>query len=240
MLFTKKLAQKDYVAMFSLLDKCPFIKEFDEYDKLIEYTDNTYIKAQKALDNKDYEKVLAYASRLLYFPELKKDASQMIESANIMKKFITAFEEDKVSSMYEMIGEHPSLMELYEAQALEDDWNDHLVLAEKYAAKGDMVNVISSLEDFFQIKAKFLNISMVVQQAYISQLNRALRLDKSVPLIENAIKQYLLFFGEDAYLNDFFELFSEKYASKLDLSRLKKGDINLFRPAMIIPEIVVK
>ena len=157
-----------------------------------------------------------------------------------MKKFITAFEEGKVSLMYELIGECPSLMELHEAQALEDDWNYHLVLAEKYAAKGDMVNVVSSLEDFFQIKAKFFNIALVAQQAYISQLNRALRLDKSASLIENAIKQYLLFFAEDEYLDDFVERFLEKHSSVLDLSRLKKGDIDLFRPNMIIPEIVVK
>jgi len=239
MLFVKKLSQKDYISIFSLLKKCPFIKEFDEYDKLMEYADSTYIKAQQALDKKDYKKVIEYATDLLHFPEFHEEAAQMIENAEVIKKFTLAFEESKLPSMYKMIGEYPSLMELSEAKDLEDDWNDHLVLAQQYASKADIVNVIASLEDFFEIKAKFLSIALVVQQAYISQLNRALRSSKSTLLIENAIKQYLVFFGDDEHINEFVEAFIEKYESKLELAKLPKGDIKLFRPHMIIPDIVV-
>lgn len=238
MLFVKKLSQKDYVSIFQLLNKHPFIKEFDEFDELMKYADSTYIKAQQALDKKNYEKVIEHATYLLHFPEFHEDAAQMIDNTKMIKRFTLAFEESKLASMYEMIGEHPSLMELREAKELEDDWNHHLVLAQQYASKADIINVIASLEDFFEIKAKFLNIAFVVQQAYISQLKRALGSNKSIPLIENAIKQYLVFFGEDEYINDFVEAFLAKHETTLELLKLQKGDINLFRPFMIIPEIV--
>ena len=238
MLFRKKLAQKDYISIFSLLQKCPFIKEFDEYSKLIEYADATYIKAQKALDMKEYEKVVEYASILLHFPELKDDANEMMEYAKVMKKFIHAFENSDVSSMYTMMSENPNLIELSEAKGLEDDWSHHLILAEKFASKGDLVNVIASLEDFFQIKAKFLPIAHVAQQAYISQLYRAVRSAKAVPVIKSAIKQYLIFFGEDESIEEFIEHFCKHHKEKFDTSRLQKGDITLFRPSMIIPNIV--
>ena len=238
MLFKKKLALKDYKALFALLEKCPYIKEFDEYDKLLEYADNCYINAQHALDKKDYAKVVSYASQLLYFPDLQDDAKEMIDNAEVLEKFTMAFASDDIALMYEMIGDHPFLIELKEAKALEEDWNYHLVLAEKYASKADVVNAIASLEDFFDIKAKFNAIAVVMQQAYISQLNRALRSKKSQFVIQNSIKQYLVFFGVDDHIENYIENYIEFFGSSFDLSRLEKGNIELFRPSMIILDIV--
>jgi len=238
MLFKKKLAQKDYIALFNLLDKCPFIKEFDEYHQLLEYADTLYIKAQQALDKKEYAKVLAFLSVLLAFPDFKDDAKEMSENVKVMEKFSQAFEEKDLAQMYNMIGESPFLMELQEAKSLEDNWQHHLLLAEKFASKSDVVNVIASLEDFFEIKAKFLNIAIVVQQAYLSQLYRALLAKKSKLVLENAIKQYSNFFGVDEDLESFVEKFKEQEGSGIELANLQKGDINLFKPFMIIPDIV--
>jgi len=237
-LFKKKLAQKDYVALFSLLDKCPFIKEFDEYDKLLKYADGFYINAQRALDKKDYTKVILYASELLHFPDFKNDAKEMIEHAKILEKFTLAFGREDMASMYEMIGEYPFLIELKEAKALEEDWNYHLVLAEKYASKADVVNAIASLEDFFEIKAKFMSIAIVMQQAYIAQLYRALRSKKSQTVIKNSIKKYVTFFGIDDHIENYIENYIVAFGVNCDLPRLQKGDIQLFRPFMIIPDIV--
>jgi len=238
MLFRKKLAQKDYVSIFSLLQKCPFIKEFDEYNKLNEYADTTYIKAQKALDKKEYAKVVEYASILLHFPDFKEDADAMLANAKVLKKFLFAYEEGDVSSMYSMMGENPFLIELPEAKALEEDWSEHLILAEKFAAKADVVNVIASLEDFFEIKAKYLPIALVMQQVYLAQMYRAVRSSKAVPIVKNSIKQYLVFFGEDDFIEAFVEHFCKHHKEKFDISRLQKGNINMFRPFMIIPNIV--
>jgi len=239
MLFRKKLSQKDYLSIFALLKKCPFIKEFDEYSKLIDYADTTYIKAQKALDKKDYAKVVECTSILLNFPDLKDDANEMMANAKLMEKFIHAYEENDVASMYSMMGENPFLIELPEAQGLEDDWHHHLVLAEKFASKADLVNVVASLEDFFEIKAKHLPIALVVQQAYLSQLYRAIRSTKAVPVIKNAIKQYLVFFGQDGFVEEIVECFYKYHKEKFDISKLQKGDISLFKPFMIIPNIAV-
>ncbi|PHR58870.1 MAG: hypothetical protein COA44_01630 [Arcobacter sp.] len=239
MLFKKKLAQKDYISLFMLLNKCPFIKEFDEYYQLLEYADKLYIKAQQALDKKKYTQVLGFLSILLAFPDFKEDAKEMIAHAKVMEKFTHAFDEKDLSHMYELIGESPFLMELDEAKALEDDWQNHLLLAEKFASKGDIVSVIASLEDFFKIKAKYLSIALVLQQAYLSQLYRALASKKSKAILENAIKQYLVFFGKDELFEDFVEKFKKQENSNIELLNLQKGDINLFKPFMIIPDIVI-
>jgi len=238
MLFLKKLAAKDYKALFSLLDRCPFIKEFDEYDQLVDYADTLYIKAQQALNKKDYSTALECAGELLHFPDFVDDANEMVENAHVLEKFTLAFASDNMALMYEMIGEYPFLTELKEAKALEEDWNYHLVLAEKFASKADVVNAIASLEDFFEIKAKFISIAVVMQQAYITQLNRALRSNRSQSVIDNSIKKYISFFGLDDHIDNYIENYIVKFDSKFDTSRLQKGDIQLFRPFMIIPDIV--
>ena len=137
-----------------------------------------------------------------------------------------------------MIEEFPFLMALDEVKNLEDDWKHHRVLAEKFAVKADVVSVIASLEDFFDIKAKYLSIALILRQAYLSQLYRALRAKKSNQVLEKAIKQYLIFFGIDEALEVFVQNFRKDRSSSIELSNLQKGDINMFKPFMIIPEIV--
>ncbi len=234
MLFTKILAKKDYKAIFNLLNKCPFIKEFDEYDKLLEYADECYIKAQQSIERKDYSNAVMYAYELMNFPDFTADAKEMIENTRILEQFSKAFASNDMALMYQMIGEHPFLVEMEEAKALEEDWHHHLLLAEKYASKADVVNTVASLEDFFEIKAKHLPIAVVLQQAYIAQLNRALRSKKSQTVVQNAIKQYVVFFGIDDHIENYIEFFQADF----DLSCLQKGDIKMFRPFMIIPDIV--
>ncbi len=238
MLFRKKLAQKDFQALSALIKKCPFVKEFDEYDLLMEFADKTFIKAQEAMKNRDYDKAMKYAVKLLSFPDLKEDAQSMMEEASVLEKFEVAFDNDDMNSMYKMISAYPYLSELSEAKALEDDWKYHLVLAEKYAAKADVFNAAGALEDFFEISSKHQSISVVMQEAYIMQIQRALRSEKPVNIIENAIKQYVLFFGINDHIEHFYENFSDKYTTQVELKKLQKGNAALFRPTMIIEDIV--
>jgi hypothetical protein len=237
-LFRKKLAQKDFLALSALILKCPFVKEFDEYNMLMEYSDNLFIKAQKAMDEKFYDKAVKYATELLSFVDLKEDAQALIEEASVLETFEVAFDNDDMNTMYKMLSEYPYLSERSEAQALESDWKYHLVLAQKYAAKADVINAVESLEDFFDIKSKQQSISVVMQEAYIMQIQRALRAEKPMLVIENAIKQYVLYFGVNDHIEHFYEKFIEKYETSLELRRLAKGDASQFRPTMIIEDIV--
>lgn len=238
LLFQKKLAQKDYVTIFSLLKKCPFIKEFDEYDKLLEYADDIYLKAHKALDENKYAELITYTSELIYFPEYQDEANKMRAYANAKEKFTKALQVEDLPLMYELIGKYTFLRELPEAKSLEQKWNKHLILAEKYASNADVTNVISILEDFFEIRAKFNSIAVIMQQAYISQLKRALRSNRSQYAVENSIKKYLSFFGTDEHIENYIESYIETSGSTFDISGLRKGSIKEFRPSMIISDIV--
>jgi len=238
MLFRKKLAQKDFLALIALIKKCPFVKEFDEYDMLMEYADNIFIKAQQAMEKREYSKAVKYAKELLPFPDLKEDAQVMIKEADVLETFEQAFDNDDMNSMYKMITQYPYLAELSEAQALESDWKYHLELAQKYAAKADVVNAAESLEDFFEIRSKHQSISVVMQEAYIMQIQRALRSDRSVETIDRAVKQYVLFFGINDHIEHFDEMFKKKHPNSTSLSQLQKGNASLFRPSMIIEDII--
>ena len=77
-----------------------------------------------------------------------------------------------------------------------------------------------------------------MQEAYIMQIQRALRSEKPVNIIENAIKQYVLFFGINDHIEHFYENFSDKYTTQVELKKLQKGNAALFRPTMIIEDIV--
>ncbi len=238
MLFQKKLAQKDYQALFTLLERCPFIKEFDEYDDLIAYADNLYIKAHQSLENEDYADCVKYASELLLFPDFKDDVLEMMERSKVYQDFSDAFHLNDVPKMYEMIGKNPYLMERKEAKEIEGNWYAHLLLAEKFASRGDVSGVVSSLKDFFEIKSKYVSVAIVMQQAYMSQLGIALRTGKSEVLIARGLEKYIRLFGLDEHVENFLEKYEGKRGGVLHLSAMQNGDITLFRPSMIINDIV--
>ena len=237
-LFQKKLIQKDFVALFALVKKCPFIKEFDEYDKLLEYADNTYIKTHQALEKRDYATALLGAKELMHVPEFKDDALQIITQSEMMQSFTKAFEENNIAAMYELIGEYPYLTDLPEAKVLEDEWDEHLQLAEKYASTGDVVNATAALEDFFDISAKFLPIANVLKQAYMFQLARVLRNQKHLFHVTGGIRQFVAFFGIDDNLKELIEQLNRFDNVNIDVEGMHCGDISRFTPSMIIPDIM--
>jgi len=237
-LFKKKLIQKDYKALFSLADKCPFIKELDEYEKLIEYGDSLYIKSQQYLSQKKYDLAIKYANELKNFKDFEEEALEMIEETSVVSEFMKAFSNENIPLMYELISKYPYLIHEKEAKALENNWNEHLILAQKYASKADIVHVVAVLEDFFEIESKYLSISLLMQEAYIAQMSRALRAGASDIVLEKAIKKYVLFFGINDHIEVFNELFFKKSNSKVELENLKQGQSERFKPSMIIMDIL--
>ena len=74
---------------------------------------------------------------------------------------------------------------------------------------------------------------------YMVQLEEAVQ--KKVPQskIENGIKNYMLNFGLQDQIENFFNYFKENYPeSKLNLEHLTQGSLSMWRPSMIVKSIL--
>jgi hypothetical protein len=82
-------------------------------------------------------------------------------------------------------------------------------------------------------------MASVYALAYMTQIERAIKQKKDKHQIENAIRGYMLHFGEDDYIISTYELFCQKYDDiKIDMETLKKGSKKQWRPTMRVENIL--
>jgi hypothetical protein len=82
-------------------------------------------------------------------------------------------------------------------------------------------------------------IATSVAWCYITQLDRALKSKAEQKIIENGIKNYMLYYGLTGQITTFFEQFLKSYPqTKLNLESQKQGAIENWRPPMMVKSIL--
>jgi hypothetical protein len=71
------------------------------------------------------------------------------------------------------------------------------------------------------------------------ELENSIRGKKDKSIIEKGIKNYMLSFGLQDQIENFFRIFKSRYKdSKLSLDHLRKGSLSMWRPSMIVDTIL--
>ena len=118
-------------------------------------------------------------------------------------------------------------------------WNNDLSLANEKAVDGDVDGVKKALQMYMNISSKYASIATVFGWCYMVQLENAIRGKKDKSMIENGIKNYMLSFGLQDQIENFFRIFKSRYKdSKLSLEHLTKGSLSMWRPSMIVDSIL--
>jgi len=236
--FKTALAKKDFRVASELIRQHPFLKEFPEYDKMMMYADNLYMKAQKLIydgNNVDAMKILR---ALGSFPDFQEEVRESLKEIENKQKFYDAIDENNYAIAYNMMTLSEDLEETEAGKKLLQEWNEDFEKANMYAALGDAEGIKNVLEKYFNVSSKYTSIATVFAWCYISQLEHALREKRNRSEIEQGIKNYVVNFGVDDQIELFYELFKRKYPdSKLKLNNLKKGSLSMWRPSMIIDSI---
>ncbi len=237
--FKVAVGQKDFKVAFELLKQHPFLKEFPEYDALMKYGDSLYIKSQKFLQEGDTHSAVKVLRILLDFTDFSKEAKELLYNVEAYQKFFNAIEDEDMQLAYNLLDSLDNLMDTEDGQKLQEQWNSDFNKANLYAAKADLSSVKSTLQSYMQISSKNISLASVFGLCYIVQLENALRDKKEQRVIENGIKNYILYFGVDERIETFFVLFKEKYPqSKLNLELQTKGSSSMWKPAMIVNSIL--
>jgi hypothetical protein len=122
---------------------------------------------------------------------------------------------------------------------LEQIWENDYDKASEAAARSDVEGVKKILDKYMQIRSKYMAIGTLISWCYIGELNRALKIKIDQKIIENGIKNYVLYFGLSDQVVTFFDLFCKEYPeTKLNLESQVKGSIESWRPSMIIKSIL--
>ncbi|HEX5623066.1 MAG TPA: hypothetical protein VFX57_01370 [Sulfuricurvum sp.] len=238
--FKKVIASRNFVKFLEVVKKYPFLKEFDEYDEVMQYIDRLYITTHKEFKAGDYLNAKNGCDILVLFPDYAQEAREMAEVIKIKNLFYEALGTDNVISAFAYMSMYPILYETPEAKKLEMQWNNTLDQALRYAAKGNVAELRKIFVYYLSINAKYSAMGSVFTQCYAAQLEQKLGIHAESSELENGIRNYVSMFGTDDIILAFFDAFKGQYSTKTELKMLKQGSLDSWTPAMIVNDITVK
>ena len=237
--FQTALGQKAFRTCFELIERYPFLKEFPDYDRLISYGDKLYMQVHQLIKENKISTALKLLEQLKFFNDFHEEAQILTQKIQTRQKFIQAVESNDIVTVYNMMAISEDLLETEEGLKLQTQWNKDVSQANRYAAKGDAEGVYKVLKPYMKIESKYTFLATIFGWCYMVQLENALQNNVSQATLERGIKNYILLFGEQDQIEDFFQVFKEKYPeSKLNLELLKKGSLSMWRPSMIVKSIL--
>ena len=238
--FKKVIAARDFVKFFELTRNHPFLKEFPDYNTIIEYSDKLHLQALKLYQSGDITTVKKICEILIHFPDYSNEAREILETIKVKHLFLDAITSENFLNAFSYLSSYPLLYETPEAQKLETHWNEVLDVALRYAAKGSVEELQKYFVYYLPITAKYSAIGAVFSQCYGVQLEQKFRASAPPDELERGIKNYISMFGCDDYILYFFNLYAKKYETKMELSEVKEGSLETWSPLMIIDDISAK
>lgn len=237
--FRIAVGQKDFVIAFELIKLNPFLKEFSDYDALMNYADTLYINSQKLLQAGDSHSAIKILRILVDFSHFADEVKELIKNIENKQKFFNAMEDHDLETAYNLLAFNEELQESEDGKMLQNKWNKDLQKANKYALTGDLKMLNEVLKKYIKISSKNNALANIYSWYYMSQLEKAVKMKKEQTLIEYGIKNYILCFGLENQIESFFQLFKSKYPnSKLNLELQTKGSIDMWRPSMVVESIL--
>ncbi len=237
--FRVAIGQKDFRVAFELVKLNPFLKEFQDYEALMKYADSLYIKSQKLIKEGDTHSAIKLLRVLEDFTDFTQEVRELILSIEAREKFFNAIEEEDMASAYNLLLRFEALQESEDGKKLQEKWNKDLNKANAYALDGNTAGVKKSLEEYMKISSKHASIATVFGLCYMVQLEEAMKKKVSRTVLEKGIKNYMLSFGLQDQIENFYKQFKLQYPdSKLTLEHLTHGSISMWRPSMIQDSIL--
>ncbi len=232
--FKVSIGQKDFRIAFELIKLNPFLKEFPEYETLMAYADTLYIKSQSLIKEGDTHSAIKLLRVLEDFSDFNEEVKELILGIESRQKFFNAVEEEDLILAYNLMARFEELEDTKDGKILQKQWSDDLRIANSYIANGNIAGVMKSLDKYMKISSKYTLLATLFGLCYLVQLEKAIDNKRSKTVLENGIKNYMLSFGLQDQIENFFKLFKEHYPeSKLNLEHLTQGSIAMWRPSMI-------
>lgn len=237
--FKEAISKKDFKVAMQLIKQNQFLTELPDYGTLMKFSDTLYFKMQEAIQKQEFNTAVRLLNVLKDFDDFKEEATEVLKELEAKQKFYFAVQSNNIIDAYDAMATLEELIETPEGKRLLSHWNEDISVANTYAVSGDVLGVKKVLEKYLPIASRAMALATIFSWCYISQLENAIQKNADKSIIEKGIKNYLSYFGETDQIDNFYEVFKEKYPdTKLNLELLSKGSLSLWRPSMLVKSIL--
>lgn len=237
--FRNKLAQKDFKAVFSIVEKHPFLKELKEFKDLSAWSDAIYIKIQAAYKESNYLDAIKLAKFLADFPEFKEEIASLLEHSQIFLDFDHAVKSEDINKAYKLLAQYNFLSDLPIASRLDTLWNAQEQKARLLAVKGDIKGILDVLKDFLPLSYRQGQITLLLCSAYVKQIRVAMHKKSEASVVEKGLIKIYEIFGDDGMVEALIEFYNAQYDKEFNVKTLNKPTTNLYNFTKMPQNILV-
>lgn len=237
--FKLLIYEKKFKLAFELSKKYNFLESLGEYKNTLIYLDSLLINANNMQDANETLQALKIYKNLVEIDEYKDIAREQITKIENGIKFENAIKDDNLEIAYNLLDNCDKLKETQNGKLLDKQWQDDKSRATIYISKADAIGLKNLLLKYINIKSKLSAIASMTSWCYIVELNRTLRDSPNQKILENGIKNFLLYFGQTEEFNNFFEHFLKIFPqTKLNPSSLPHGSLDGWKSSMVVKSIL--
>ena len=238
--FKLSLAKEEYKIVFKYIKLYPFLKEFPEYKELLNYAELLHKKSTNLIQKGQYNSAIKLLLTLQYFDDFKDEADNEMNNIKINQRFFEAVENNNLQLAYKLLDSNFKLNETDSGKVLQQKWNESLQQANIIASHGNINQLDSLLKNYFNISSRYLSLANLYSYYYSVELERGIRAKKEKPFIEKGIKKYILFFGLDSKIINFYNIYKKYYKNiDINLKSLEAGILSSWKPSMIVNSIFI-
>ncbi|ABB44420.1 WD-40 repeat [Sulfurimonas denitrificans DSM 1251] len=237
--FKASIIQKEFKVSFELIKQNPFLKNYSEYNALIQYSDSLYIRAQMLLNSGDTHGAIKIFRILLDFDDFKNEVKDIILDLESRHRFFNAIEAENLPLAYNILDISPSLKDTEDGVKLQQQWDNDFAQAEIYAKEGNVENIRKILALYMKTRSKNGYIAEIFSTLHLTQIKNAINEKIDQKILENGLKNYLLYYGITEPIKELFILFQAEYPeSKLNIDSQVYGVMSRWRPSMAVDAIL--
>ena len=236
--FKKSIIKEEFKIVFEYAKLHPFLKEFPEYQEISNYALSLHKKALNSIQKREFNSAIKALTTLQNFTEFKEEATSLLANLKIDQTLFHSIEENNLQLAYEILDKNLQLYASDEGMVLQERWNNDVDRANAFALHANIKELNNLLNKYFNIPSRFLSLSTIYAYCYLTELELAVRLKKSALLIEKGIKKYILLFGLNHQIANFYTICKKYYPElDLDLKSLPSASSYTWRPNMIVNSI---
>ena len=237
--FRVAFGQKDFKITFELIKQHPFLMEFPEYSSIMNYADTLYMKSQELIRSGDTHPAIKMLRVLADFDDFKEEVKELLTDIESKQKFFNAIKDNDIALAYNLLAISEDLQSTEDGARIQERWNLDLGKANEFAVEGNVDGIKEALTEYMSISSKYMSLANVFGWCYMVQLEKAVKTKKDKVVVEEGIKNYVLCFGVQDQIENFFNIFMKYYpTSKLSMELLTKGSLSMWRPSMIVKSIL--
>lgn len=199
-LFQKEIGNKNFFNAFQLVSNYPYLKNMEEYDKLLALGETLEERMLESYYTGDYPEAVKLADQVSVFPDKKEKADSIREQSDTYATAMSYYAEQKIADVYNLIEQYPYLADAEIGADAEKKFKEIAAVAERYAVQRDVASIKSTMKDFIKIRSKVPSIVHIIKVAYLGQIEE-LCIKKSADFTK-AVEKYMECFGYDEMLGD--------------------------------------